>query len=155
MCGFATAQVARQREQFMRLGILGRWFNPCYFNTRLKRQIRLFAKMVGTRFNLVVKPITEISSSESALAEAELNHEVTSDSIYVAFPLVNVVGELKDAKLIIWTTTPWTLPANLATSVHQIRICFNFMQNKYIVAKSIKDLTEILSFENVKILKTS
>ncbi len=158
---FAHAQVARQREQFMRLGILGRWFNPYLTLTPdyEARQIRLFAKMVER--GLIyrgLKPIYWSPSSESALAEAEIEyHEVTSDSIYVAFPLVNVVGELKDAKLIIWTTTPWTLPANLATSVHPKLeyVLISTNNNKYIVAKSrLKDLTEILSFENVKILKT-
>jgi len=158
---FAHEQVARQRDQFMRLGILGRWFNPYLTLTPdyEARQIRLFAKMVER--GLIyrgLKPIYWSPSSESALAEAEIEyHEVTSDSIYVSFDLVNQKGDLKDAKIIIWTTTPWTLPANLATSVHPrleyVLIATN--GNKYIVAKArLKDLTEILSFENVKVLKT-
>lgn len=97
-------------------------------------------------------------SSESALAEAEIEyHDVTSDSIYVAFKLVNAKDELKDANIVIWTTTPWTLPANLATSAHPRLeyVLVKVNDDKFIVGKSrLEALVEILGWQDHKVLKT-
>ncbi len=158
---FALAQVDNQRGQFMRLGVLGRWEDPYLTLTPdyEARQVRLFSKMVER--GLIyrgLKPIYWSPSSESALAEAEIEyHEVTSDSIYVAFDLVGAKKELKDAKLLIWTTTPWTLPANLAIAVNPRLeyVLIETNQVKYIVAKSrLTELTSILNWDDVKVLKT-
>ena len=158
---FALEQVERQKAQFMRLGILGRWDNPYLTLTPdyEGRQITLFAKMVES--GLIyrgLRPIYWSPSSESALAEAEIEyHEVTSDSIFVSFDIEDGQDELKDAQIIIWTTTPWTLPANLATSVHP-RLEYVLVEvnnSKYLVGKSrLNDLAEILGWENPKVIKT-
>ena len=158
---FALTQVERQKAQFVRLGILTDWNNPYLTLTPdyEERQIRLFAKMVES--GLIYrgqKPIYWSPSSESALAEAEIEyHDVTSDSIYVAFKLVNAKDEFKDAQIVIWTTTPWTLPANLATSAHP-RLDYVLVKvndDKFIVGKSrLEALVEILGWKDHKILKT-
>lgn len=158
---FALTQVERQKAQFVRLGILSDWDNPYLTLTPdyEERQIRLFAKMVES--GLIYrgqKPIYWSPSSESALAEAEIEyHDVTSDSIYVAFKLVNAKDELKDANIVIWTTTPWTLPANLATSAHPRLeyVLVKVNDDKFIVGKSrLEALVEILGWQDHKVLKT-
>ena len=158
---FALTQVERQKAQFVRLGILTDWNNPYLTLTPdyEERQIRLFAKMVES--GLIYrgqKPIYWSPSSESALAEAEIEyHDVTSDSIYVAFKLVNAKDEFKDAQIVIWTTTPWTLPANLATSAHP-RLDYVLVKvndDKFIVGKSrLEALVEVLGWKDHKVLKT-
>ena len=157
---FALTQVERQKAQFVRLGILSDWDNPYLTLTPdyEERQIRLFAKMVES--GLIYrgqKPIYWSPSSESALAEAEIEyHDVTSDSIYVAFKLVNAKDELKDANIVIWTTTPWTLPANLATSAHPRLeyVLVKVNDDKFIVGKSrLEALVEILGWQDHKVLK--
>ncbi|NLM33049.1 MAG: isoleucine--tRNA ligase [Acholeplasmataceae bacterium] len=122
---YALEQVEIQKEQFMRLGVLGDWEHP--YITIAKEyeatQLEVFAKMVekGLIFK-GLKPVYWSPSSESALAEAEIEYyDKTSPSIYVAFKVIdgkNVVSS--DSELVIWTTTPWTLPANLAICVHPL-----------------------------------
>ena len=158
---FALEQVERQKQQFIRLGGLVDWDNPYLTLTPdyEERQIRLFSKMVES--GLIYrgqKPIYWSPSSESALAEAEIEyHDVTSDSIYVAFDITNGTDELKDSKLIIWTTTPWTLPANLAVSAHP-RLDYVLVEvdkDKFIVGKSrLQALTEVLGWTKPKVVKT-
>jgi len=120
---YALKQVETQKIQFKRLGILGRWDNP--YVTLDKNyeamQIKVFAKMVEK--NLIfkgLKPVYWSPSSESALAEAEIEYyDKNSNSIYVAFKVVDPKSVLpSNSELLIWTTTPWTIPANLAISVH-------------------------------------
>jgi isoleucyl-tRNA synthetase len=120
---YALKWVDKQREEFKRLGIRGDWKEP-YVTLEPKyeaQQIRVFGEMVkkGSIYK-GLKPVYWSPSSESALAEAEIEYkEKTSASIYVAFDVKNGKGVLpEDSALIIWTTTPWTLPANLGISVH-------------------------------------
>lgn len=119
---FAIKQIDRQREQFKRLGILGEWENP-YATLEPSyeaAQIRIFAKMVERGLIYKgLKPVYWSPSSESALAEAEIEYvDKQSTSVYVAFHSFEGQDVFKDASFLIWTTTPWTLPANLAVSVH-------------------------------------
>jgi isoleucyl-tRNA synthetase len=156
---YAEEQVNKQKTQFQRLGILGEWENPyiTYTHEFEAEQIRVFAKMVER--GLVykgLKPVYWSPSSESALAEAEIEYQdKQSISIYVKFPSVEQEGLLKDAFFIIWTTTPWTLPANLAISVHPR---FNYVValvngEKYVVAETLlNELKRILNWENVEVL---
>ena len=119
-----------QREEFKRLGILGRWKTP-YLTMRFSYQaniLRELAKIVEEGFVYKdKKPIHWCISCATALAEAEIEYDShTSPSIYVNFHLnqderiEKWVPEWKDKKvgMLIWTTTPWTLPANLAIAVH-------------------------------------
>lgn len=120
---FAKSQVLRQKEQIERLGVVGNIDEP-YLTLQPEyeaEQIGVFAKMAmkGLIYK-GLKPVHWSPSSESALAEAEIVYEdVVDHSIYVAFDMVDSKGLLpNDTKIVIWTTTPWTLPANLAISAH-------------------------------------
>lgn len=116
---YALEQVSIQRKQFRRLGILGNWDQP-YLTLDEKfeaAQIRLFATMVERGLIYKgLKPVYWSPSSESALAEAEIEYyDISSPSIYVAMPSVDTKGVFpKNTEFLIWTTTPWTIPANLA-----------------------------------------
>jgi len=123
----ATARhfVGVQSEQFQRLGVFGDWANP-YLTLDPKYEaetLRVFATLVEK--DLVyqgLRPVLWSTGCQTALAEAEIEYKEKVDpAIYVKFPLTPEVAqkfpELKDASLLIWTTTPWTLPANLAVAV--------------------------------------
>jgi isoleucyl-tRNA synthetase len=105
-----------QRAQFKRLGVLGDWENPYLTLDRRYEadELRLFADIVEK--GLVYrgkKPVYWSITARSALAEAEVEyHDHTSQSIFVKFPVVGELGTF----VLIWTTTPWTLPANLAVA---------------------------------------
>ena len=120
---YARKQVDNQREQIRRLGVVGDFDNP-YLTLNKEyeaRQVEVFAKMAlrGLIYK-GLKPVHWSPSSESALAEAEIEYaDVKSHSIYVAFKVKDGKGVLDtDTSVIIWTTTPWTLPGNLAISAH-------------------------------------
>ena len=116
---YALEQVELQKAGFKRLGVLGEWDNP-YITLRPSfeaEQIRAFGKMVERKLIFKgLKPVYWSPSSETALAEAEIEYkDVQSTSIYVAFKVENGKDVLSnDCELVIWTTTPWTMPANLA-----------------------------------------
>ena len=117
---FARKYVDIQREQFKRLGVFGDWENP-YLTMDPKYEaeiLRAFAVFVEK--GLVYqskKPVFWSTGAQTALAEAEVEYQERDDTaVYVKFPIVS--GELAGkASIAIWTTTPWTLPANLAIAV--------------------------------------
>lgn len=119
---YALEQVDGQREQFKRLGVRGDWENP-YITLKPEyeaQQIKVFGEMAAK--GLIYKgkkPVYWSPSSESALAEAEIEYQdKRSPSIYVAFDVKDGKGVLEgDEKFIIWTTTPWTIPANLGIAL--------------------------------------
>lgn len=117
--------IASQREDFKRLGILGEWERP-YQTMNFKYQadiIRSFGKFVerGSVYK-GSRPVHWCVSCVTSLAEAEIEYgDHTSHSIYVKFPFADAAKldaalDGKNASIIIWTTTPWTLPANLGIS---------------------------------------
>lgn len=117
---YAHQQVQNQMKGFKRLGVLGEFEKP--YLTLLPEfeaeQIRVFAKMCekGLIFK-GLKPVYWSPSSESALAEAEIEYkDIVSKSIFFKLPIVNGNGNFKDASFMVWTTTPWTLPGNLAVA---------------------------------------
>ncbi len=124
---YAERYVAIQREEFRRLGIVGDWANP-YLTMAPDyeaAEIRELGKLVeqGSVYR-GRKPVLWCPSCVTALAEAEVEYEdLSSPSIYVAFefvsPLPASLARYADRKpaIVIWTTTPWTLPANLAVAV--------------------------------------
>ena len=120
---YAYEQVDNQRTQFRRLGVRADWENP-YITLKPEfeaRQIEVFGKMAEKGYIYKgLKPVYWSPSSESALAEAEIEYkDVKSASIYVSFPIKESKGVVPaDAKFMIWTTTPWTIPANLGISVN-------------------------------------
>ncbi len=113
---YALKYVDIQRMQFKRLGVFGDWANP--YLTLDKQyeadELRLFADLVERGFVYRgKKPVYWSIPCRTALAEAEVEYrEHISPSIYVKFPLVGVPS----TSVVIWTTTPWTLPANLAVA---------------------------------------
>ena len=113
---YARKYIHIQREQFKRLGILGEWENP-YLTLDKKYEadeLRLFADIVEQGFVYRgKKPVYWSIPCRTALAEAEVEYrEHVSQSVYVKFPIVDRPGTY----IVIWTTTPWTLPANLAVA---------------------------------------
>src|ERR1043165_8583961 len=111
---YARKYIDIQRTQFKRLGVLGYWDNP-YLTLKKEYEadeLRLFADIVEQGFVYRgKKPVYWCIPCRTALAEAEVEYrEHVSQSIYVKFPLVGHPG----TAIVIWTTTPWTLPANLA-----------------------------------------
>jgi isoleucyl-tRNA synthetase len=120
---YALKQVGIQKEQFKRLGVMGDWENPYITLTKdfEAEQIKIFAKMAekGLIFK-GLKPVYWSPSSESALAEAEIEYkDVSATTIYLAFKVVDGKDVLDAGdEVVIWTTTPWTIPANLAVSAN-------------------------------------
>ncbi len=122
---YALSYVDIQREQFKRLGVRGDWDNPYLTLSPAYegRQIKIFGTM-AERGHIYkgMRPVYWCADCETALAEAEIEYGVrTSDSIYVKFAITDDLGLLDgtDRKYcLIWTTTAWTIPANLAIAVH-------------------------------------
>ena len=120
---YALKQVANQKAGFLSLGSIGDYDHP-YITLQKgfeKHQIEIFGKMAmkGLIYK-GLKPVYWSPSSESALAEAEVEYkDVKSPTIYVKFAVKDGKGVLDtDCNFVIWTTTPWTIPANLGISVN-------------------------------------
>ncbi len=124
---FAEDFVGRQREQFKRLGVIGDWDNP-YLTMDPKfeaKEIRVFGKMYEAGYIYKgLKPVYWCPSDETALAEAEIEYaDDPCTSIYVKFRVKDDKGVLQGVcppektYFMIWTTTTWTLPGNLAISL--------------------------------------
>ncbi|HTJ43409.1 MAG TPA: isoleucine--tRNA ligase [Kofleriaceae bacterium] len=118
---YAMKYVAIQREEFKRLGVLGQWDDPYLTLAPNYEQAIVEALAAFTRGGSLYrgkKPVYWCPRDRTALAEAEIEYQdKTSPSIYVRFPLDEGLAG-KKASLVIWTTTPWTLPANLAIVAH-------------------------------------
>ncbi|MDS0177623.1 isoleucine--tRNA ligase [Staphylococcus capitis] len=143
---FALKQVDIQKKDFKRLGVRGDFDNPYITLTPEYEaaQIRLFGEMADK--GLIYKgkkPVYWSPSSESSLAEAEIEyHDKRSASIYVAFNVKDDKGVVdSDAKFIIWTTTPWTIPSNVAITVHpELKYGqYNVEGQKFIVAQALSE----------------
>ena len=158
---YAMEQIASQKTDFMRMGISGDWQHP-YITLQPEfeaQQLRAFAKM--TDRNIIykgLKPIYWSPSSESSLAEAEVEYQdVTSPSIYVAFKVKDGKDILpKEAEFIIWTTTPWTLPANLGISAAPMAeyVLVSVGNQQYVLAQDLlEEVAEKLSWETYEINK--
>ncbi len=118
---YATRWLDVQREEFKRLGIIGDWDHPYatmdYFaEAQIARELMKFAAN-GTLYR-GSKPVMWSVVEKTALAEAEVEYEdYTSDTVWVKFPVTSPAhGALAGASVVIWTTTPWTLPGNRAIS---------------------------------------
>lgn len=158
---YALSQVDKQRADFKHLGVSGDWEHPYVTLTPdyEAAQIRVFGKMAEKGYIYKgLKPIYWSPSSESSLAEAEIEyHDVKSPSIYVAFKVVDGKDLLDtDTSFIIWTTTPWTLPANLGISANPD---FDYVQikadgRKFVVAKDLLEtVSKEIGWENVEVLQ--
>nr|WP_294973813.1 isoleucine--tRNA ligase [uncultured Pseudomonas sp.] len=128
---YAAEQIEGQKADFIRLGVLGEWDNP-YKTMNFSNEageIRALAEMVKEGFVFKgLKPVNWCFDCGSALAEAEVEYaDKKSDAIDVAFPVEDadklaaafgLASLPKPAAIVIWTTTPWTIPANQALNVH-------------------------------------
>jgi len=133
---YAEKYVNIQREEFKRLGVLGEWDRPYLtmtpgYEATIIREFGKFVERGGVYKGL--KPVLWCTQDQTALAEAEVEYEEhTSPSIYVKFPVVTSPTVLSNTfpgvsfpegvrlvSVVIWTTTPWTLPANQAVCLHR------------------------------------
>ncbi|MTT32031.1 isoleucine--tRNA ligase [Terrilactibacillus sp. BCM23-1] len=158
---YALKQVEHQKTQFMKLGVRGDWEHP--YVTLDKNyeaeQIKVFGEMAKKGYIYKDKKTIYWSpSSESALAEAEIEYQdKRSPSIYVAFKVKDGKNVLhQDEEVVIWTTTPWTMPSNLGIAVNP-KFTYSVVQvkdRKFVVAEDlIHSLTETLEWENPKVLR--
>jgi isoleucyl-tRNA synthetase len=125
---YAEKFIDIQREEFKRLGVLGEWGNP-YLTMNYAYEATIVREFCRFYLNGSVykskKPIYWCISDKTALAEAEVEYEAhTSPSIFVKFPMISELASRypalkgKQVSIIIWTTTPWTIPANLAIALN-------------------------------------
>jgi isoleucyl-tRNA synthetase len=164
---YAKKFIDIQREEFKRLGVFGEWEHPYLTmnNSYAATIVREFGKFVAT--NSIYKrkkPIQWCASCKTALAEAEVEYQDSSSpSIYVKFPLISNISEaipsLKGKKVyvIIWTTTPWTIPANLAICFHPdfTYAAVEVKDEVYIIAEGLLlRLLAELEIDQYKILDT-
>lgn len=149
---FAHKNLKGQESEFRRLGVLGNWENPYLtINPEYEaEQVRVFGEMYKKGYiEKGLKPVYWCASCETALAEAEVEYaDHTSTSIYVRFKfdeesskkIRNIVNiQDRDVYAIIWTTTPWTIPSNMAISMHP-RFVYTFFAYKgdvYVVAQEL------------------
>ncbi|NOX34600.1 MAG: isoleucine--tRNA ligase [Deltaproteobacteria bacterium] len=163
---YAAKFVDIQRQEFQRFGVIGEWENPYLtmnypYEARIAKECGEFA-LSGDMF-LGKKPIYWCYSCKTALAEAEIEyHEHTSPSIFVKFPLKDdltelIAGVAGDIFVVIWTTTPWTIPANLGVCLHPDFIYAAVKtdnQGVLIIAKDLVDeVMKTFGIENYTILK--
>ncbi|NPV72748.1 MAG: isoleucine--tRNA ligase [Pelotomaculum sp.] len=144
---FALKFVDIQREEFKRLGVRGQWDKP--YLTLMPhyeaRQIGVFGEMARKGYIYKgLKPVYWCAACETALAEAEVEYgDKQSASIYVRFPVKDGKGILPEENtyVVIWTTTPWTLPANVAISLHPDfkYVLIRSGGEKYLVAGDLLD----------------
>lgn len=124
----ASTAMNNQTRDFSRLGILGEWQKPylTMSNEYESETARLFGRFLERGYVYKgLRPVYWCIHDQTALAEAEVEYKLhTSPSIYVKFPLLTDPAEIdenlagKKVSLVIWTTTPWTIPANLGIAVH-------------------------------------
>jgi isoleucyl-tRNA synthetase len=157
---YAASFVGIQREEFKRLGVFGEWDDP-YLTMNFEYQatiVREFGKFLldGSVYK-GKKPVYWCPTCKTALAEAEVKYEdLRSSSIYVKFKLVSEIGKEfprligKPVYIIIWTTTPWTIPANLAIALHPdfIYVAVDVGKEVYILAEGL--LEEVMRKFGVK-----
>ena len=166
---FAHKNLKGQENEFKRLGVLGNWENPYLtINPEYEaEQVRVFGEMYKKGYiEKGLKPVYWCASCETALAEAEVEYaDVSSASIYVRFKFDDgAVNKIFDSKgknvyAIIWTTTPWTIPSNMAISMHP-RYNYTFFDYKgdyYVVAQDLLEsfLADVEWDENeIKVIAT-
>ncbi len=149
---FAHKNLKGQEKEFKRLGVFGNWENPYLtINPEFEaEQVRVFGEMYKKGYiEKGLKPVYWCASCETALAEAEVEYaDHTSTSIYVRFKFddeaVEKIGKIidlpnKNVYAVIWTTTPWTIPSNMAISLHP-RFEYTFFTYKneiYFIAQEL------------------
>lgn len=154
---FARKFIDIQRRQFKRLGVLGDWENPYLtlapgYEAEVLRAFAIFVEK-GLVYQ-AKKPVSWSTGAQTALAEAEVEFAQRTDpAIFVGFPILQPTKShpaIGGSMMVIWTTTPWTLPANVAIAVHPDAkyICAHFDSDQvgktgtYIVAEQLREQFE-------------
>ena len=159
---FATKWIDIHKDQFQRLGVIGDWQN--YYSTmsfdaeaQIVRELGKFLKE-GSLYR-GYKPVLWSTVEKTALADAEVEYmDHTSDTIYVEFPVIKTnLKELENSNVVIWTTTPWTIPANRALAYNQ-SLTYLIIEleagKKIVVAKELlESFKKDTDKENIKIVK--
>ncbi|USS87262.1 isoleucine--tRNA ligase [Fructilactobacillus hinvesii] len=161
---YALKQVDRQRTEFKRLGVQGDWDHP--YLTLLPEyeaaEVRVFGKMAEKGLIYKgLKPVIWSWSSESALAEAEVEyHDVESPSAFYAEKVVDGKGVLDNDNtyMVVWTTTPWTIPASegitVAPDFDYVVVKHDDDQKQYVLAAELLDAdAELFGWHDVQIVK--
>lgn len=164
---YALKFIDIQREEFIRLGVFGEWqkpyltMNPEYEADVLKHLAAFFGS--GNVYK-GLRPVHWCPHCQTALAEAEIEYkDRVSPSVYVKFPLLSDLSAKypalagKKISILIWTTTPWTLPANLAIAFHPGHeyVAFEAKDEAYVVAKRLLPIVaEELGFKTPRVLAT-
>lgn len=159
---YAYEQIEKQMEGFKSLNAIADWEHP-YITLHKEfeaKQVEVFAEMAkkGLIFK-GLKPVYWSPSSESALAEAEIEyHDRKDPSIFVAFPVVKGNEYVEEGEnLVIWTTTPWTLPCNTGIAVGE---AFDYSKVKYndkmyvMATDLVESLTQEFGWENYEVVST-
>lgn len=165
---YALTYLDRQREEFIRLGVMGDWEHP-YITLQPEfeaAQIRVFGTMMEKGFIYKgLKPVHWCYTDETALAEAEIEYQNDpSTTLYVKFPLLDDKGKLSEygdlsrMSFVIWTTTAWTLPGNRAITLHpELDYVLLKAENGeiYIVAKGrAEQVVSVAGMDHYEILAT-
>lgn len=152
-----------QTEGFKRLGVLGEWDNPyiTYDSNVEARQLGVFGDMYKKGYIYKgLKPVYWCTDCETALAEAEIEYkDVTGDSIYVKFPVEDSKGlfNKENTYIVIWTTTPWTLPGNMGITIgsdFEYSIVNIGKENIIIATELVQKVMKLAEIEDYKITKT-
>jgi isoleucyl-tRNA synthetase len=167
---FAEKWIDIHKDQFKRLGVVGDWDN--YYSTmsfdaeaQIVRELGKFLKE-GSLYR-GFKPVLWSTVEKTALADAEVEYQDhRSDTIYASFPVKSSnIKELNDSEIVIWTTTPWTIPANKALAYNEsldyllieINDDGDFKNKKIVIADALIDTvvkdTKIQSFKKLKNFK--
>ena len=159
---FATKWIGIHKDQFQRLGVIGDWEN--YYSTmsfdaeaQIVRELGKFLKE-GSLYR-GYKPVLWSTVEKTALADAEVEYmDHVSDTIYVEFPVVKTnFKEIEKSNVVIWTTTPWTIPANKALAYNQsltYLLLETDKEKKIIIAKDLlESFKKDTNIENTKIIK--
>ena len=164
---YAAKFVDIQREDFKRLGVFGDWANP-YLTMNYGYQASILRELGKFASNKLIykgkKPVHWCSSCATALAEAEVEYaDKTSPSIYVRFELdakelssrlgVAIPGK---AYVVIWTTTPWTIPANMAVALHPELdyVLVSVKDGAHIIAEGLlEEVSKKLGWEDPKVIE--
>lgn len=160
---FNKDYIAKQTEGFKRLGVLADWENPyiTYQPQMEAKQVGVFADMYKKGYIYKgLKPVYWCTDCETALAEAEIEYkDVKNTSAYVKFPVEDSKGlfDKENTYVVIWTTTPWTLPGNMGITIDpefEYSIV-NANDEKYIMAKElVSKVMELAGIEEYKIEQT-
>ncbi len=156
---YALSYVSRQREQFKRLGVFAQWDKPYLtLNQGYEQSIlEVFKDLAKAGYVYRgLKPVNWCFRCETALAEAEIEYaEHTSPSVFVKFRIASK-GDFQNSFLVIWTTTPWTLVANVAVAAHKefVYLLTDTEKGKLLIAKSLLGkVLEGLGIEKYEVIR--